>query len=166
MDSLFPFIRRQTFFGFLYNPGFELRNRIVTVVYNVMLIGAFVLACVAASWGNRWAIPLGFLLASYVALILGSHLLADANLAEKHRSCGKSIRRPDTSWAMLLLICLPFSLLISLAAVISTLRVPCITWRGVRYRIRGPWRIEKIEADSVIEQPDRVDEQLDLTLQP
>jgi glycosyltransferase involved in cell wall biosynthesis len=163
LASLFPFIRRQTWFGFLYNPSFKVRNRVVTVVYNATLAGGLVLTCVAAARGNRWAIPLGLLLAGYVALLIGAHWRIDAMTAEKRRSRGESTRGPDVTWAILLLICFPLSQLISLAAVVSTLRMPTIIWRGVRYRIRGPLRIERLEADTVLEQPALADEQLDLT---
>jgi hypothetical protein len=163
MDALFPWIRRQTFFGFLYNPSFQARNRVVTVVYNATLVGAFVLTCVAAARGNSLAFLLGSLLAGYVALLIGAHLQMDAIIADKRRSRGESVRGPDATSAILLLLCFPVSQLMSLAAVVSTLRTPSISWRGVRYRIGGPLRIQKLAEDSVLEQPAVAEEQLDLT---
>lgn len=163
LASLFPWILRQTLFGFLYNPGFKLRNRIVTVVYNATLGGGSVLACVAAWQGNGWAILLGSLIASYVALLIGGQLWVEAIVSEKLRSRGQNMRRPGATWPILLLVCFPLTQLISLAAVVSTLRVRIVTWRGIRYEVRGPTQIARLEVESALAQADFANERLDAT---
>lgn len=146
--SLFAFMFRQTLFAFLYNPGFRLRNQIVTICYNATLASALVLTCVAAAHGNGWCVVLGALLGSYVSLLLGAHWLMETITVAKMQQRGMTMRRPDAGWLLLLLLCFPLTQLSTLVVVVGTIPARNITWRGVRYTFRGPWQVERANGDS------------------
>ena len=138
--TLLPWIFRQTYFGFLYNPSFKWRNRAATTAYNLVLGCSAAMGVVGLLNGHSSAWLLLGLLVAYWCMLISYHWRLDRIAFDKMGGNSSAMKR-GPMWPMWMFFCLPISQFVSLLAVHASWGPKTIDWRGVRYRIRAPFDV-------------------------
>ena len=145
LASFFGWLKRQMFVGRHYFVGWPvvLAHGIVSTA---TILGAFVLAVVAAIMLNWTALAI-------VAGGLGLYIfLAAVLLVLMERTVRDLVshRREDVRWftvvaALKSLVAIPLSQFIYFGAMMGAHLMSTVCWRGLTYKVEGPWKIRLIE---------------------
>lgn len=145
IGGYYRWVRRQLLTARLYHPGFKavVGHGVITFLVPVV---AVVLAAWAASRGDwhRVAWTGGGMAAYELGLVL---LLVSLERAVRRTV---SVRGDSTRWiswtkAWKLLPAMVLTQLVYTAALAGALTTRLVDWRGVQYRIGGPWKIQLVK---------------------
>lgn len=144
----FRFIQRQLLWTRLYHPhwSFVVLNAIggAATFYLPLFLSIALLLRGATSTGLMVG---GIVIAYLIGLILIVCML-DRSMRRVMRNRIESLPCFSSLALLRLIVAVPWTQLLHLAAVLSCQRMRTVVWRGVRYRIDGPWNIHVEEIDS------------------
>ncbi len=162
MRSFYPWVQRQMLLSRLYHPGWPmvLGQALVT---SAALVFAGVVAVIAAI-GSQW---------TEVAWALGGLLLFLASviviLATLESAVRKVLRVRDEAVAWLnpavvlkLLVSLPLTQAVYSAAIVKTMFMRNVDWRGISYVIDGPFDVRLLEYRPFQTEPESQDSMVSL----
>lgn len=145
LGSFFRWMRRQLLTARLYHSHWRsvlLHGLSATVV----MLASTLLLLAAPAVGNHEAFQWsGLAVALYAAVMVAVFVATEAAVHRVLRARGE-----ETSWFRRQFL-LPFSLALVVAqysyalALVSVLRLKKVDWRGVEYRLEGPWDIRLVE---------------------
>lgn len=142
LGSYYRWVKRQLLTARLYHPAWPL-----TLAHGLSTSLAPLAAIAVAVWAaverepRAAAVCIGSLLLYEVAMLLA---LCPLEAAVRQVVAARGER---TDWAgvrtgLFYLLAVPLTQLVYPAALLAAARIGRVEWRGVHYRIRGPWRIE------------------------
>lgn len=145
LPGFFAWVRRQLLAARLYHPGWPAVafHGLATPLLLLLAFGTLIAASVA---GNPPAL-------AWTAAALGGYLgLLPLLLGLLERSVRRIARErgDSTAWLSLgaaarMLPAILLTQVVYAAAMLSMLGLRSVDWRGVRYRVRGPWHIQLVE---------------------
>jgi cellulose synthase/poly-beta-1,6-N-acetylglucosamine synthase-like glycosyltransferase len=152
LRDFYSWMRRQTLVAQLYH------SRVIVITIHGLIVGAWLAtaACVfVQAWihGNAATVRLvGGVVGAFLGSMFGLLPLLEAGV--RRIVCR---RGEPTGWitpkkAVVAIVAAPVTLALYVAAVVSLLRVREIRWRGIRYRIEGPFQITRLD-DGVYRAP-------------
>jgi len=145
LASFYRWVRRQLLTARLYHPHWA-----AVVGYGIITSLAPAMAIGAAAWGLwggqmrvvAWA---GGGLACYLAVTVPLLAILEWAVRKTVRTRGESTGWLSPSTTLKLLAAIPVTQVVYAAVLISTVLVRTVEWRGVFYRVDGPWNIRLIE---------------------
>lgn len=154
LGDFFSWMRRQTLVAQLYH------SRVVVVMLHGLLVGAWLAASAwvivrAANDGDAATLRLvGGVVGAFLASMFGLLPLLEIGVRKIVRRRGESAAWITPQKALVAIVAGPVTLALYVAAIVSLLRVRQIRWRGIRYRIDGPFQIERLD-DGVYRAPEQ-----------
>jgi hypothetical protein len=149
--------RRQLLTARLYHPAWPavLGHGAVTFLGPVFALGLAVYAAIEGNWeAAAWA---GGGLVGYELAFVPLAILSEAVVRRIVRARGEPTQWLSFITVMKAMVAIPLTQLVYAAALTSAQCLRRVDWRGVWYRIDGPWRIRLIEYRPYapgLEQPD------------
>ncbi|WP_066423929.1 glycosyltransferase family 2 protein [Anabaena sp. 4-3] len=141
LPSLRYWLQRQLMASRLYHPLWPavVIDTVFTIVMPHLLIVVFVLAGLVGE-GNTAAIALIWYLIYMLALVM-LMLFLEMGIQPVIRSQGKPVTQ--LSWQLILkmIVGMPFTQWIYAIAMLRSLNMPTVHWRGVTYEVKGAWKI-------------------------
>lgn len=141
VDAFFHWVRRQLLTARLYHPGWSLvvLHGINTTVFPVFALLVGIASLVVGNWpAATWSLGgLGLYQAAMIPLLGSMELAMRGIVQSRGESCGW------LSWGKFfrLLASLPITQGVYARALLSALVTRQVDWRGVTYRVGGPWEI-------------------------
>ncbi len=145
LANFYRWVQRQLLTARLYHPHW-----VAVVGYGVITSLAPAMALGLVLWGlwtdqpqtTAWA---GGGLACYLAAMVPLLAILEASVRPIVRSRGESTDWLSVGTAAKLLVAVPVTQVVYAAVLVSTILVRTVEWRGVSYRVDGPWNIRLIE---------------------
>lgn len=145
LPRLFPWIQRQLFSSRLYHPLWlaVIGDSVSTVIVPNLVLALFVINVVT---GQGQVASLAFIsYCSYLVGLLGLVLILEKSVRQVISKRGEVTPKFNQNTAWKILIGTPFTQWVYFIALISSHWMPIINWRGVNYRIKGPFKIRMLE---------------------
>jgi GT2 family glycosyltransferase len=153
MGGFLSWLKRQLLTARLYHPGWPLVV-VHGVVTPLVLAAAAVLLAVALAQGNGVSAAwIGGGLACYVALLPCLLGMMESRVRAIVHARGEPTDWLSRSAAAQTLPAILLTQIVYPAGLVSSMFLRTVEWRGVRYRVDGPWQIRMIEYHPHINTP-------------
>ncbi|MGM3307896.1 glycosyltransferase [Anabaena sp. WFMT] len=145
LPNLFASLKRLILCSRLYHPNWLalVSDAVSSILFPTLVIILSLGFLLAAEWKDA-----AFLLKSYSVYTIGLLLLMlvmELGVQEVIRSQGQTIAQVSLATIMKMLIAIPLTQWVYGLAMISSLWMSTVTWRGLTYRVQGPWNIRLVE---------------------
>ena len=145
LRRLLPWVRRQLFISRLYHPLWfaVVGDSILTIVLpNLVLALCFITFVI----GQRQAATLALTgYCSYLVGLVAIVLMLEKSVRQVIKKRGEVTTRFNKNTIWRILIGIPFTQWFYFIALVSCHWMPIVNWRGVNYRIKGPFKIRMLE---------------------
>lgn len=144
MLGYFRWVRRQMLTTRLYHPRWlaVVAHGLITSLPQAVATGVLLVALLSGQW--KTAALAGGGLACYLASMAVMLAPMEVGVRRIVRSRGEPADWLTASIAAKVLVAIPLTQVIYAAVLVSTILVRTVEWRGVSYRIGGPWEIRLI----------------------
>lgn len=157
LPGYFGWVKRQLLTARLYHPRWlaVLAHGISTTLLLGAGVGLMLAALVARDWAAfYWAGGgMGGYLAAMVLLLLSMEIPVRQLVLDR----GEPTRWLGFWRALQLVAAIPLTQVVYPLALLSVLAVREVSWRGIRYRIGGPWAIRRLSYSPYLAEPERVE---------
>ncbi len=145
LSSLHAAFGRQLFSSRLYNPFWLLivAEAISSVIFPNLLLILFFVALLIGDWQTAAVSFIGY--GTYVAALILFTLVLQKGVAQLISPHGEAISEFSLAIILKMLIAIPLTQWVYGVAMVSSLWISTITWRGVTYRVKNPWNIKLVE---------------------
>ncbi|WP_016950929.1 glycosyltransferase family 2 protein [Anabaena sp. PCC 7108] len=143
--TVFASLKRLILCSRLYHPNWLalVSDAISSILFPTLVIILALGLLLATEWEGA-----AFLLKSYSIYTIGLLLLMlvmELGVQEVVRSQGQIIAKISLTTIIKMLIAIPLTQWIYGLAMLSSLWMSTVTWRGLTYKIQGPWNIRLVE---------------------
>lgn len=139
MRRCLPFLQRQMLWARLYHPACWWASNL----WQIAIALSIVISAGAAVWGATTS-QLDLVLMGAVALVV-FNVTAVLLLSWIERTLLPRERGPASRRLLKCSQAILFSNLMMVAVILTSLFARVIRWRGITYRVQGPWQIEMVE---------------------
>ncbi|MBW4612661.1 MAG: glycosyltransferase family 2 protein [Desmonostoc vinosum HA7617-LM4] len=145
LPSLRYWLQRQLLSSRLYHPWwwFVVGDAILTILTPTLVTALFFLAFLSGEWYAAALCLTCFV--SYMTGLVLLMLFLEQGVQRVIRSHGEPTAKLSVATVVKMLIATLLTQWVYGLAMISSFRMPTVTWRGVTYRVRGPWNIRLLE---------------------
>ncbi|ARV57938.1 glycosyltransferase [Nostocales cyanobacterium HT-58-2] len=145
LASLRYSLMRQLLSSRLYHPLWlaVVSDAISSILMPTLVIVLFVAALLTGQW-NVAALSFGYF-GSYTLGLLFMMLALEQGVQQVVRKHGEPMTELSATTVMKMLIAIPLTQWVYGLAMISSLGMQRVNWRGVSYQIKGPWGIRLVE---------------------
>jgi cellulose synthase/poly-beta-1,6-N-acetylglucosamine synthase-like glycosyltransferase len=143
VDSFMRWVTRQFLIVRLYHPSWW--GTVIYGLYSLLLVTLGLLSLLIATLTQNWAIA-GWM-AFAIAFFFGISTLLTLHLERRVQTLveARGETLPPSANRVKLLMALPFAQVVCAIALITTLRVERVSWRGITYQIGGAWNIQMLK---------------------
>lgn len=145
LPRLLPWMRRQLFISRLYHPLWlaVVGDSILTIVLPNIVLALFFIAFISGQVQAAILALVGY--CSYLVGLLGIVLILEKSVRQVISKRGEVIARFNKNTIWTILIGTPFTQWVCFIVLVSSYWMPTVSWRGVNYRIKGPFKIRMME---------------------
>ena len=145
LPRLFPWMRRQLFSSRLYHPSWlaVVGDSVLTIVLPNLILTLFFINFIT---GQGQVASLALLsYCSYSIGLLALVLILEKSVRQVISKRGEVSARFNKNTIWTILIGTPLTQWVYFIALVSSHWMPIVNWRGVNYRIKGPFKIRMME---------------------
>ncbi len=145
ISGLLGWMKRQLLSSRLYHPQWwaVIADAIQTVLLPNLLLVLFAIALLMQQTDAAIIALISF--SSYIVALLLLAIALEKGVQQVICRDGESIVKLSTATVVKMLISIPLTHWVYAFALLTSLWMPKVNWRGVTYRVKGPWNIRLIE---------------------
>lgn len=145
LPNLLSFLKRQLLCSRLYHPYWStvVGDVISSILVPTLVIVLFVAALLTGQWDA--AALLFRSIGIYMVGLLFLMLVLERGVQQVIRKHGEPMTKLSLATVMKMLIAIPLTQWVYGLAFVSSLWMSTVKWRGVTYRVKGPWNIRLVE---------------------